>query len=400
MSKSNPEKAKTDFNILMIGPSGSGKTVYLAALWKKLNAPARGNLDFYLSLPDQQDKINTLNKIYETVAFESEWPPGNANVSSWSFDCRVMKNDGKTVKALTFNYIDYPGGNFGDYLNVDQEVQEAIRSADGYLVLVDGLKLLQLHQGKKTGKRWASQFADYIIPPLIQDAAKPTQFVISKWDILQSADLSLQDCKRLLFTNIGKLSDFVRKPVHNAMTEGNRKASIRLYPVSSVGKDFAWYDEENEIMHKREDVFPEPFNVECPLTSLIPLYIEQQIYAEQEQLKRAREAGIKLGKRPELDLEGGIRVGMKRGFDGLSQLPFAGSLFKWVGEGIGGEAERRHTEQVKEHESALKEILKEQGQIADELRAQQYCCEMFLKGMHTFEAMNPDCIVTIRDLES
>jgi DNA-directed RNA polymerase subunit N (RpoN/RPB10) len=151
-------------------------------------------------------------------------------------------------------------------------------------------------------------------------------------------------------------------------------------------------------MNKREKVFPEPYNVECPLTSLIPLYVEQQIFAEQEQLRRAREAEIKLGKRPELDLEGGIQVGMKRGFDGLSQLPFAGPLFKWVGEGIGGDAERRYTEQVKQHESALQEILKQQGQIADELRAQRYCCEMFLKCMITFEAKNPDCIVTIRDL--
>jgi Cdc6-like AAA superfamily ATPase len=58
MSSSSREKTKTNFNILMIGPSGSGKTVYLAALWKKLNVPARGNLDFYLSLPDEQGKRN------------------------------------------------------------------------------------------------------------------------------------------------------------------------------------------------------------------------------------------------------------------------------------------------------------------------------------------------------
>ncbi|MCT0230938.1 hypothetical protein KQ306_08760 [Synechococcus sp. CS-1324] len=400
MSQSNSENAKTHFNILMIGPSGSGKTVYLAALWKKLNVPARGNLDFYLSLPDQQDKINTLNKIYETVAFETEWPPGTANVSSWSFDCRVRKNDGKTVKALTFNYLDYAGGNFGGYADVDQEVQKAIRSADGYLVLVDGLRLLQLHQGKRLGVKWAVQFGSTVIPPLLQDATKPTQFVISKWDVLQSAGLSLQDCKQLLFTKIREVGEFARPLVEDAMMKGDRKASIRVYPVSSVGENFAWYDEESDIMHKREDVFPEPFNVECPLTSLIPLYIEQQIYAEQEELKRAREAEVRLGKRPELDLEGGIRVGMKKAFDGLSQLPFAGGLFKWFGEGIGGDAQRQHIELVRNHETSLQEILKQQGEIADELRAQQYCCDMFLKGMHTFEALNPECLVSIRDLPS
>ena len=400
MSSSSREKTKTNFNILMIGPSGSGKTVYLAALWKKLNVPARGNLDFYLSLPDQQEKINILNNIYETVAFESEWPPGTANVSTWSFDCRVRKRDGKTVKALTFNYLDYAGGNFGGYSDVDQEVQKAIRNADGYLVLVDGLRLLQLHQGKKQGLKWAVQFGSTVIPPLLQDATKPTQFVISKWDVLQSAGLSLQDCKKLLFDKITQVSDFVRPLVEEAMSKGDRKASIRIYPVSSVGENFAWYDEVNDAMHKRDDVFPEPFNVECPLTSLIPLYIEQQINAEQEELKRVREAEVKLGKRPELDLEGGIRVGMKKGFDGLGQLPFAGALFKWAGEGIGGDAQRHHAERVKSHEASLQTILKQQGEIAEELRAQQHCCDMFLRGMHTFEAMNPECLVTIRDLPS
>jgi Double-GTPase 1 len=396
MSNSSSEKAKTNFNILMIGPSGSGKTVYLAALWKKLNVPARGNLDFYLSLPDQQDKINTLNKIYETVAFESEWPPGNVNVSHWSFDCRVRERDGNTVKALTFNYLDYAGGNFGGYADVDQEVQQAIRNADGYLVLVDGLRLLQLHQGKKAGVKWAIQFGSTVIPPLLQDSIKPTQFVISKWDILQSAGLSLQDCKKLLFDKIRELSEFARPLVEEAMLKGDRKAAIRIYPVSSVGERFAWYDETSDTMHKREEVFPEPFNVECPLTSLIPLYIEQMIYAEQEQLKRAREAEVTLGRRP----EGGIRVGMKKGFDGLGQLPFAGAVFKWVGQEIGGDAERQHTERVKSHEENLQKILKQQGDIANELRAQKKCMEIFLTSMHTFEAMNPECLVTIRDLPS
>jgi len=166
--------------------------------------------------------------------------------------------------------------------------------------------------------------------------------------------------------------------------------------VSSVGERFAWYDETSDTMHKREEVFPEPFNVECPLTSLIPLYIEQMIYAELEEQKRAREAEVTLGRRP----EGGIRVGMKKGFDGLGQLPFAGAVFKWVGQEIGGDAERQHTERVKIHEETLQKILKQQGDIANELRAQKKCMEIFLTSMHTFEAMNPECLVTIRDLPS
>jgi len=400
MTSSGRENPKTSFNILMIGPSGSGKTVYLAALWKKLNVPARGSLDFYLSLPDQQEKINILNKIYETVAFETEWPPGTVNAQPWSFECRVRNNSGSTVKALTFNYLDYAGGNFGGYANVDQDVQKAIRNADGYLVLVDGLRLLQLHQGKTEGMKWAVQFGSTVIPPLLQDATKPTQFVISKWDVLKSAGLSLQDCKRLLLEKIKEVREFVRPLVEDATIRGNRKAAIRIYPVSSVGEKFAWYDESSDAMLKHKDVFPEPFNVECPLTSLIPLYIEQQIYAEQEELKRAREAEARLGKRPELDFESVIRVGMKKGFDDLGNMPFAGALFKWVGNGIGGDAERQYSERVKSHEANLQKILKQQGKIADELRAQKKCCDMFLNGMHTFEAMNPECLVSLQDLPS
>lgn len=97
---------------------------------------------------------------------------------------------------MTFNYLDYAGGNFGGYSDVDQEVQDAIRNADGYLVLIDGLRLLQLHKGEKPGIKWAVQFGSTVIPPLLQDSAKPTQFVISKWDVIQSAGLDLQACKR------------------------------------------------------------------------------------------------------------------------------------------------------------------------------------------------------------
>lgn len=394
MSAPTNESPKSSFNILMIGPSGSGKTVYLSALWKKLNVPSGGNLDFYLSLPDQQEKINILNKIYATVAFESDWPPGTANVSTWSFDCRVRKKDGKTVKALTFNYLDYAGGNFGGYSDVDQEVQDAIRHADGYLVLIDGLRLLQMYKGEKPGIKWGVQFGSTVIPPLLQDSAKPTQFVISKWDIIQSAGLDLQACKKILFTKIKELREFALPLVQEAIIKGNRKASIRIYPVSSVGESFAWYDELSDAMQKRDNVFPEPFNVEFPLTSLIPLYIERQILAEQEVLRRAQEDEINLGNRP----EAGYRVGIKRGFDGLSSLPFAGALFKKLGEEIGGEAERKHAERVRIHEARLQEILKQQSQISDELRAQKYCCDMFLQSMHTFEAMNPDCLVSIGDL--
>lgn len=395
------ENPKTSFNILMIGPSGSGKTVYLAALWKKLCVPAKGNLNFYLSLPGQQEKINTLTKIYQTVAFDTEWPAGTANVSTWSFECRVRNDDGQTIRALTFNYLDYAGGNFGGFSEVDTEVQQAVRNADGYLVLVDGLRLLQFHQRKRSGIIWADQFGSTVIPPLLQDSRKPTQFVISKWDVLQSAGLSLADCKSILFSGIPQVCDFVRPLVKAATIRGDRKASIRIYPVSSVGENFATYDDENDVMIKSGlDSFPQPFNVEYPLTSLIPLYIEQQIYLEQEELNNARQAEMDLGTRPELDLGEELKVGVKRGFESFSSLPFAGAIFKWAGEKIGGEAERRQAQRVKEYEEKLQIVLAQQGAIADELKAQRYCCEMFLSGMHTFESLNPECIVLLKDLES
>lgn len=392
---------KTSFNILMIGPSGSGKTVYLAALWHKLCVPSKGDLNFFLSLPDQQEKVNTLTRIYHTIQFDTEWPAGTANVSSWSFECCVRNEEGKRTKALTFNYLDYAGGNFGEFSEVDTEVQHAIRDADGYLVLVDGLRLLQLHQGKRSGIMWASQFGSTVIPPLLQDSSKPTQFVISKWDVLQAAGLSLSDCKKILFTNIPQVTDYVRPLVKAAMIRGNRKASIRVYPVSSVGDSFAWYDDEKDVMVKRgQDAYPQPLNVEYPLTSLIPLYIEKQIYDEEEELSRVRDEELRLGKRPEMELSDELKVGAKKGFDRFSRLPFAGSLFKWAGEKIGGEAERRQTERVGEYETKLQDLLSQQRVIADELRAQRYCCDMFLSGMHTYEAMNPECVVMLQDLPS
>lgn len=196
-----------------------------------------------------------------------------------------------------------------------------------------------------------------------------------------------------MFTKIKELREFALPLVQEAIIKGNRKASIRIYPVSSVGEHFASYDELSDAMQKHGDVFPEPFNVECPLTSLIPLYIERQILAEQEELKRAQEDEINLGSRP----EAGYRVGFK-GVLIDYQCFLCRRIVQKLGEEIGGEAEKKHAERVRAHEASLQEILKQQNQISDELRAQKYCCDMFLQSMHTFEALNPDCLVSIGDL--
>ncbi|MGN7200337.1 hypothetical protein [Arthrobacter sp. SAFR-044] len=99
---------------------------------------------------------------------------------------------------------------------------------------------------------------------IVQQSRCPVHFVITKWDLL--ADIcSLQQVKDKLLTD-ENLRDLISAKAQDT------RASIRLFPVSAVGFEFAT-PEPNGAM-KKNGTPPRPHNVELPLLSILPDFMK------------------------------------------------------------------------------------------------------------------------------
>jgi len=243
--------------------------VFLASMFRNLSI--QGEDGFFLDTKSHQ-KQNILNKIYTDLIAGGIWPSGTkySEISEWSFICRVRNiaslND---YLACEFIYFDYAGGRFTDMDEDDTELQEKIRSSDAILGLLDGQKILALMSNKSNDPK-LNVFLNKELPAIIKWMSNhevPVQFVISKWDLLESKFSLKEICNQLL--EIFVFKEFV--------FERNKKGSpVRLIPISSVGTGFA-SPESDGSMRKNEGAVPCPFNVEAPISCVIPDRIKQDI---------------------------------------------------------------------------------------------------------------------------
>ena len=262
----------------MLGPRGSGKTVFLSSLYKKLST--QSELGFFLQV-DTGEKRKRLNNIYTQVAADEKWPMGTryAEVSEWTFTCRVQTSDLSIYDACSFTYLDYAGGRITDEADEEDassEFDNKFKAADALLVLLDGQKICALIKNEKIGKVWALNDLRNMID-VMQGSRKPVHFVISKWDIVEQNYTLEQIRDRLLeideFKNLVKFRNQAGSPV-------------RLIPVSAVGKGFAIPKPDGSMEKTGE--FPKPFQVEVPLACILPDMIQVMM----EELIRKRKTEL------------------------------------------------------------------------------------------------------------
>jgi hypothetical protein len=252
------------FNIHALGPSGAGKTVFLASMYRKLQFTQPGKAYF---LKTDHGSAVELNALFNRTANPDElWPEGNRTIKEWTFTSCVSTGQG-TFEPLAFNYFDYPGGvltnpNAADDEKVQQLV-ERLRRANGLLALLDGRAIGALMRGEREGMRFL-EFELTRTFEIIQESRCPVQFIITKWDLLESQ------------YDLGQIRDRLMEDDRFSTVIASRKqnspAKVRLIPVSSVGAGFAELQPDGMMRKSGRPI--RPFQVELPLVGVIPDFLQ------------------------------------------------------------------------------------------------------------------------------
>ena len=190
--------AMTTIPIYLLGTSGSGKTTFIPCLYHHLGLYF-DNMGFTLTCPDPEQS-RRLNAYYEQL--KKRWLPSTSEKQEWQFSCRIPLEDGRrgNPEAIRFTLHDYPGGHlfyegeddgeqFVD-IGLMKEIQDNARALIG---LVDGSRLLSLMKEE-----------DKVYSRMIRDMAQMMQggkliyFLITKWDILKQAEITLDAVREFL----------------------------------------------------------------------------------------------------------------------------------------------------------------------------------------------------------
>lgn len=273
-----------EYDIIVLGASGSGKTVFLASMYSKLSTQ-KEDVGFYLSItPGKRRQLVKKHGQLEN----GEWPKSTdrSEISNWTFTCQVQSNNVAQHEALKFNYIDYAGERLTEVLD-EQEYSAfdlRVNEADMLLGMLDGHKIYAAMNNIPYDGASIYQDLRNILPEM-QTRSLPIHFIITKWDLLHNK-YSLRDVRNQLLA-FEPFANLVRG-------RQNQKVPIRLIPVSSVGMDYAYLD-ENGKMKTVQNVLPHPFQVEMPLACTLSdkLVVHLNNIIKQENALRQRKIDIK-----------------------------------------------------------------------------------------------------------
>lgn len=259
------------YTIIILGPSGSGKTVLLSSLYKKLST--QGDIGFFLAV--ETEKRQQLIDFYEKVGTtekgqQGTWPDGTKTISELMFTCKVQADNLSIHSACNFEYLDYAGGDMTG--NFNPELDSKLKEADTLIGLLDGQQIRSLMRNEPTNK-WQSDVSN--MASYMQNSSTPIHFVISKWDLLEEE------------YTLGSIRDRLLQieELKNLVNNRSKNQTIRLIPVSAVGKGFATLQPDGTMV-KKIGAIPKPFQVEVPLACVLPDAIKEEL----DQLKKTREA--------------------------------------------------------------------------------------------------------------
>jgi hypothetical protein len=238
-----------EFQVCVLGAKGSGKTVFLAALYKSLMTQDKRRNSFFLGCPNSDQRAELLDKINALQDTSGEWPDPTYLESYFNFEC-LHNLKGKDINLFRFRYVDFPGG-FLVRPPKRFSVDSYARSSHSIIVLLDGQKIVDLLNGNLTPISSDLDKMIHIIQPCI---GRPIHFVITKSDLLNLADQTLESIRDRLLRHKG-FRDVVEQLVEHG--------PVRLIPVSAVGPNFAKY--ENGVMKKCPDGVIEPMHVDLSI---------------------------------------------------------------------------------------------------------------------------------------
>jgi hypothetical protein len=256
------------FRLFVAGARAAGKTVFLASLHNQLAVPSQDN--FFHARLTSEESANYLRRNFDIIRDPGQnWPLGTAGASEYVFQClhtSVIAQD--TFPLFRFHYTDFPGGdltNSGPNQSID--VRQAILKSHTIVFLIDGKKILDALNGTPIEGYSVNDDLDRISELAMDCIWKPTQFVVTKWDILSQH--TLPQIRALLMKH-PKLSEIVR-------IRRNARKPTYLIPVSAVGGGFAHYDPSRKAMVKLPHAAPSPYNLDLTLALVIADTLRESI---------------------------------------------------------------------------------------------------------------------------
>lgn len=258
------------FRLFVAGARGSGKTVFLASLHNLLSVPTKDN--FFHATLTSDASADYLSRNFDVIRDPKKtWPPGTPDTMEYVFRCLYSSTATKeTFPLFRFHYMDFPGGALtqpGEHLSIN--IKETISQAHTVAFLIDGQKILDGLNGRTTEGFSVNDDLDKISERAMGCIWKPTQFIVTKWDLLRGHSLS--EIRRFLLLH-RKFAAIVRK-------RRESKEPTYLIPVSAVGRDFAFYDRVKKVMRKRPNAVPEPYNLDITLALAIADTLKKKIEA-------------------------------------------------------------------------------------------------------------------------
>ncbi|MBD1805337.1 GTPase domain-containing protein [Microcoleus sp. FACHB-SPT15] len=391
------------YTVILVGPRSSGKTVFLASMYKRLSTPGV-NFKFYLEADESsvsdgnktihQELVDRYNNLADP---KQPWEPGTIDIEKWNFTCKIQKPNFQTYEACRFTYVDFAGGDLTQRRN--EELEQEIKKASCILVLLDGQKILYLMRNQDEGNEIFRDLGKIL--PVVnknEDLKNPIHCVISKWDLLEKAEISLEKVRDKLLED-ESFYNFVYNRI-----EGN--SSVRLIPVSAVGKEFAELQPDGSMNKMGKPL--KPFLIEAPLACILPDKVQAVLTQKIEENKNLFEQNnqsiddsTKIGFWDSvLDLfGGGVELFRKViAADLPPEFRFTDSLLKKISE-----AAKAGAQQTREQEAQRIAELERQREVSlkavqDEHSALNYAIESFLEIQARLDKAFPASMITIKDL--
>jgi len=309
----------TNYNVIILGPKGSGKTVYLGSLYYKLSTP--GELGYYLSLPLAESK--KLNRIFTIL--ETDWPDPTAilNTDKWNFNVMVNGETGQQHKAASIVYYDYAGARLTDIQDdeAEEETSGIINDAHILLGLLDGGKFYREIYHEERDPRFWHEDVKQLCDVMVKAKDKSVHFIISKWDLFEDSDESLQRVRELL-------EEF--DPFKNLVNSRRRVGGItRLIPVSSVGMGFVKVQPDG-TMARQPRARPRPLYVETPFACVLPDMIQTEVKRAIEKAER-QAAALAQPVNANLGFWDFLRLSLGRAIEKVTHIPgFNDPVIRWL----------------------------------------------------------------------
>lgn len=272
------------FRVVSLGTSGAGKTVMLASMFHELAFRSRARP--YVLDSDAAQRA-TLGKLYtELIDTAGPWPRGTraGEETEYRFPC-VARDDGRDHVLFEISYLDYAGELFTSSKSKKsvEKLRRHVSEAHALFGMLDGRRLAQYLRGESEGITYMNGEILAMFGWLTR-ARCPIHLLVTKWDLVNGVGETDSSVESRLELIRDALVDHA--PIQSLVLDAQeRRQTIRLIPVSSVGEGFARIDGNGDVV-KIKGARAGSINLHVPFAAIVPDYLER-IRSEMEAADRA-----------------------------------------------------------------------------------------------------------------